>query len=676
MNRFKQNDYPGKVTSWLLPLVMLLAGLYFFPFKFFEHDFSKIPGDLGDARFNNYVLEHGYKYFTGKADNFWDAPFMYPYKNVIALSDNLLGALPLYSFFRTLNLDRESAFQFWILTVFSLNFICCFYALKKWSGNVILSSVGAYIFAFSIYNIGQLGHAQVFPRFIVPLVFYWFWKFLSARNTKYFFFSILGMVYQFYCGVYLGFLLAYAIMFLFISYIIVYRDWDFFYQYKKAKILGMHFAAIVLGGILLAPIVIPYLKVAHTIGTHNFNDVYDSIPRLRSYFFTTQAPVIWRFLYQYSAYSFPNWWNHFLFPGALPWLGILFMPLIFFRRKIEIKKKYFIGFISLGFFLSFIFCLNIQGFTLYKIIFRLPGFSSMRSMDRIINVEIMYFILIFVFVFRELFLTNKIMKWIIMSFPALVIMDNHIEVWDIKRYDKAESQSKIKDIREVIKNQYDKHSLAIAYISIYNAVETLDENKKLVEVNLSVMLATQELDIPCVNAYTGFSPGNYSDFFLHPDIQTLNSWCEFVKTDCKHIQIVNDIGKKEQGRSLIFLQLNDGKFVSVDEGKGDSVVADKDKASTWETFLLFRFDNNKCVIRAHTNKFFNCNHDARGTIIANGEVAGESEIFTLIELPDNFVALKAENGKYLSIDERTRKLFAKSYSIGVQERFHLSIKDK
>src|SRR5438094_805956 len=134
----------------LLPLLLLLAGLYLVPIQIFETDFSKVPGDFGDARFNNYILEHGHKYFTGKVSDYWDAPFMYPYKNVIALSDNLLGTVPVYSLFRILSFDRETAFQLWLLAMFVLNFICCWWVLNRWSGDNLLASTGAYIFAFSI----------------------------------------------------------------------------------------------------------------------------------------------------------------------------------------------------------------------------------------------------------------------------------------------------------------------------------------------------------------------------------------------------------------------------------------------------------------------------------------------------------------------------------------------
>lgn len=60
---------------------------------------------------------------------------MYPWKNVIGLSDNLLGTAPIYSLFRLLSYGREGAFQGWMLTLFGLNYWCGTLAFRKWTGN-------------------------------------------------------------------------------------------------------------------------------------------------------------------------------------------------------------------------------------------------------------------------------------------------------------------------------------------------------------------------------------------------------------------------------------------------------------------------------------------------------------------------------------------------------------
>jgi hypothetical protein len=66
-------------AKWLhetiLGVVLFLVGMALF-FKA-----NQIPGDLGDSRFNMYVLEHGYRWLTGLDASFWSAPFFYPFTN-------------------------------------------------------------------------------------------------------------------------------------------------------------------------------------------------------------------------------------------------------------------------------------------------------------------------------------------------------------------------------------------------------------------------------------------------------------------------------------------------------------------------------------------------------------------------------------------------------------------
>ena len=60
-------------------------------------DMSRIPGDLGDARFNNYILEHFHRFLTGQEPSLWDLPSMYPYRNVLALPITIseqVGSIP------------------------------------------------------------------------------------------------------------------------------------------------------------------------------------------------------------------------------------------------------------------------------------------------------------------------------------------------------------------------------------------------------------------------------------------------------------------------------------------------------------------------------------------------------------------------------------------------------
>ena len=66
--------------------------------------FTMIPGDLGDARFNSVVLEHGYQWLTGQAAQLWSPSFFYPFERVLGLSDNHFGSGWSYILLRTFGL--------------------------------------------------------------------------------------------------------------------------------------------------------------------------------------------------------------------------------------------------------------------------------------------------------------------------------------------------------------------------------------------------------------------------------------------------------------------------------------------------------------------------------------------------------------------------------------------
>ena len=78
-----------KIKHYIFGIVFLLIGLliFLYPIIFINH--SLMPGDLGDARFINYILEHGYLFFSGDElhKSFWNLPIFYPNLNTLAYSD-------------------------------------------------------------------------------------------------------------------------------------------------------------------------------------------------------------------------------------------------------------------------------------------------------------------------------------------------------------------------------------------------------------------------------------------------------------------------------------------------------------------------------------------------------------------------------------------------------------
>ena len=193
----------------LSPLVAFVFGIWYFCIRLLGYQLEYIPGDLGDSRFINYLLEHGYQWLKGDVDSFWDGGFMYPFKNAIALSDNMIGTLPIYSIWRVLGFSNETAYQLWWMSICSLNYWISYIVFKKWFSRADIAVVLAWIFAFTLFNLGQLNYMQMIIRFAVPLAFYAAYKLVNTPSLKYLTLYSFAIIFQFYCVIYTGFYLFY-----------------------------------------------------------------------------------------------------------------------------------------------------------------------------------------------------------------------------------------------------------------------------------------------------------------------------------------------------------------------------------------------------------------------------------------------------------------------------------
>ena len=180
------------------------------------------------------------------------------------------------------------------------------------------------------------------------------------------------------------------------------------------------------------------------------------------------------------------------------------------------------------------------------------------------------------------------------------------------------SQQRIADVKNRIKDQYDSKYTAIAYMPFLTHVENeSDGYLHTVAIQLDAMTAAQELNVPCVNSYTGFDPGNYLNFFFDPRDKTLDEWCEFNQYKSSQIQHINDLG----------------------------------------------------FIKASTNFLWSAEIGKEGIVVASKSEAGEGETFRIVELNNTTIAFKAANGLYLSVDSISLNVFARSSVLGPTELF-------
>jgi hypothetical protein len=510
-------------------LAFYVFGICFFCWRILGRDLEYVPGDAGDTRLINYILEHGYRFISGAENSFWNAGFMYPYKNPIALSDNLIGVFPFYALFRSIGLTEIGAYQFWWIIMISLNFWCCFYACKKWLQEVLLSSIIAFVFAFGFYNISQLGHGQVMVKFCVPLVFYFAYQLYTAPSLKHLGFYLLFTTWQFYSVIYIGFFLFYSSLLLLFVLSVVHKDVNWFKFYFRRENLMK--TLLFLGAALLFLILLflPYMSAIKDVGLKRFYEVVPFLPTFTSYFFSHDSSLLYPFLSEFGKTKFEQWWLFTLFPGFFALSGIIFFMFYFLYKKI---KKQFIDKHLLSVFLTalciFILFLRTEsGNTLFFMIFKFPGINSLRALTRILHVEVFLFLLLSAFLIKNHVRPNIIWHLIIILF---VIGDNYFLAGKTLRTEKKELLHR----RSVMERK-----ILLANPKNYEAIAVLCDSCKNIELHhLDVMVAAQGLNLKTINGYSSSCKDELRPFFEKGDRESLLKWLRYSNIKEERVCII------------------------------------------------------------------------------------------------------------------------------------------
>ena len=298
-------------------IVAWVAGMWLALGPTWASGFARVQGDLSDARLNNYILEHGYRWLLRMPGDrmLWSPPMFFPTQNTGAYSDILLGVAPLYWPWRALGLAPDTSYQMWMLSVASLNYVlavvCCRRLLHvDWPA----AALGAFVFAFGSIRIAQLLHAQLIGQFYwlialyaiarlmargsgasdpsTPTVRDWLWTGVIAACV----------VLQVYGGYYEGWFLAFVL--------VLGVLWAFALPATRPALasLGRRVwkAAVVvlcLGALALVPLAQPYIHAARTVGLRPYGMVTAYLPRVSSWLFEGSASVLYGWVARYPLFS-------------------------------------------------------------------------------------------------------------------------------------------------------------------------------------------------------------------------------------------------------------------------------------------------------------------------------------------------------------------------------------
>ena len=353
-----------------------------------------------------------------------------------------------------------------------------------------------------------MAHAQVFARFPIPLMLGYLYLFNQSHRLKHLYAALLFWVWQWYCGIYLGFL---SLMVFVLGFALSFfnKGYSVFKSNSRWYKIGLLCLPLV-GLLAVLPLAIPYLQRARQVSMHAYPLVADSIPTLWSYFSSWKGSLFWDVLFGWYTHV-PAYWDHMIFPGMMAWGGIAFW--MFRALKNPRKSNLFLLLIFLGLFVS---VLRLGDYSIYKLWYQVPGFASMKSLGRIINVHLIFFGAGLAYALQTLnqrFPQKRTLMGILCM--LFLVLDNYVQPDNIHRREKHLSLQRINKIC------FELQKYPLAKIFSY---EPLHPEGLGADYQLDAMLAAQRTGKTCINGYSATSPGAFTPYWTLPNEANRNYW--------------------------------------------------------------------------------------------------------------------------------------------------------
>lgn len=401
----------------IYPFIFLVFGIFIFFFPILLNS-DLMFGDLGDSRFINYVLEHGFQFIKHSPihSSFWDLPIFYPNKNTLSYSDILLGGMIIYTPIRFF-FNPQTTYQIWLIVVCFLNFISTYLLLKNiFKFKPVISSLGAFIFVFSLPRYSQIYHTQLYLQFFTVFSLYCFLsvkkEYSKIKNYTLFILGSLFFSLQIYSCFYLGWFFAFGsslLLIILLCFKNARKNIFEFIKYFKYEILTSFIFLI----ISLLPLYFHY----HAVGVEF--EFYLTNLKLKNFFLSESLIDNLFFKTGFSNNCEENIGLGF-FTTILLIIGLF---------KLKGQRKYFLIFISV---IILLFAFLPLKALLYAFI---PAASAIRASSRVI------FLLIFADIYViSAFLDNIKNKFLLTSIILLVTLEqipilHHFE-WSKKEHNK------------------------------------------------------------------------------------------------------------------------------------------------------------------------------------------------------------------------------------------------
>jgi len=477
----------------LTAIVFLSIGLFYMLWCI---DFGNLQfGDLGDSRFNNWVLEYFYTALSSQSSSFKTSNFLYPLINNMLLSDNHWFAGIFYSFFRFINFDQYKSYSILLMVESSLNFISCYYVLRKFNLSRNSSAIGAFIFSFNTMILIKISHSQLHFKAFIPLAILFVFQYFKKRNFKYLCLVIFCVSLQLMISSYLGMFLIIYLIIIILTIMGQFKIKDFkkFLPIKYSPKTSI--PLLVLSLLCFSIYFFPYF---YTINLYNLKFILTiGVPfELNAILFSKHSPLFIYFseLFQIE-FSSKNIENN-LFLGIGVWLTVILS--IFaknYHKFLEFshKKIFLATAITILFFL-----MNKYLPTFYLAQLYIPGFNNLRVENRFFYVVFFGVILATAKFLHYLELKNNRKSKIIYYILVLIIL---IEAF-LTKYHFSDHKSQEKNIAEYqeLAKKYAKPDSILLFTFSNKFLQNRDYVIENINLQFAFLKQPQQM---IINGYTG-----------------------------------------------------------------------------------------------------------------------------------------------------------------------------
>jgi hypothetical protein len=475
--------------------------------------FQWMQTDPGDTRLNNYFLEHGYLWITGHPlhSTFWNPPFYYPEKNVLAYSDTLLGVAPFYWVVRALGFLPDTAYQLWTILLLGIDFGVAYWVLRQIRFGRFPAIAGSYLFAFANIRTSQLGHAQLLPQFFnctVLLGLYalfegtmtWPWiKSFDQRNRFWILVIAASTVAQIYAGFYLGWFTVFGFT--------VLTTISLFFSSSRSALWAVihnHWIFLLCTGLVAFLILYPmgyhYWLASHEVGMRSFSAISPMLLRAQSWLNMGDESIVYGFLHRFSAFrKIP------MLGEQRAGLGLMTFSAVAMGYYLEYPKK-------LSMRLAFWFWLSIGILTVYtgrrffgiepwEAVYSIfPGAQAIRAVSRICLLTLIPAVLGLAYFFQS-FDQHRILKGGL--FVCIVLEQLNSTYF----YDKKQIRREVEKIAQSVPE----------FCQVFFYSPASPPNAPDYKLQLDAMWAGLLLNKPTLNGMSGNSPKDWGLFQIGRD---------------------------------------------------------------------------------------------------------------------------------------------------------------